>query len=281
MCKIAAIKKLYPDGKTKAFNVTYDDGVLQDREFIHLLNRYGIKGTFNLNSNLMKKEFAWFHDCGMVVKRLSESAARELYQGHEIASHTLNHPNMQGLSGEQILNEMSRDKDNLEEIFETKVLGFAVPFNYYSDLIEECAKIVGFEYVRTSDTSGNYDPGMDYFHWEAGIFHLSSDLEKYVDGFLKTDEEMAVCQIVGHSYDFVAERNWDSMEALLAKVADQKDIWFTTHIDLIHYLKAMAKAEITEDYIENNSDLNLWFEADSEIRMIKPGEKQIISAIIK
>ena len=33
------IKKLYPNGKTKAFNVTYDDGVLQDAEFIGILNK--------------------------------------------------------------------------------------------------------------------------------------------------------------------------------------------------------------------------------------------------
>ena len=38
------IKKLYPQGKPKAFVVTYDDGVLQDRPFVALLNRYGLKG---------------------------------------------------------------------------------------------------------------------------------------------------------------------------------------------------------------------------------------------
>ena len=163
------IKKLYPEGKTKAFNVTYDDGVLQDKEFVQILNKYGIKGTFNLNSELMKNQFAWFHECGMVVKRLSEADVKDLYDGHEIASHTLTHPNMQGMSAEQILREMSQDKDNLENIFGTKVLGFAVPFNYYSDLIAECAKIVGFEYARTSDMSGGYTPCNEEYYWKAGI----------------------------------------------------------------------------------------------------------------
>ena len=32
--------KLYPGGKKKAFNITYDDGVLQDERFVALLNRY-------------------------------------------------------------------------------------------------------------------------------------------------------------------------------------------------------------------------------------------------
>lgn len=34
------VKKLYPFGKAKAFNVTYDDGVLQDVRFVELLNKY-------------------------------------------------------------------------------------------------------------------------------------------------------------------------------------------------------------------------------------------------
>lgn len=37
------IIKLYPNEKTKAFNVTYDDGVLQDIRFVALINKYNIK----------------------------------------------------------------------------------------------------------------------------------------------------------------------------------------------------------------------------------------------
>ena len=37
------IKRLYPGGKKKAFNITYDDGVLQDIPFVALLDKYGIK----------------------------------------------------------------------------------------------------------------------------------------------------------------------------------------------------------------------------------------------
>ena len=33
------VKKLYPFGKAKAFNVTYDD-ILQDVRFVELLNKY-------------------------------------------------------------------------------------------------------------------------------------------------------------------------------------------------------------------------------------------------
>lgn len=37
-------------GKMKAITFSYDDGVVQDRRLISLLNKYGLKATFNLNS---------------------------------------------------------------------------------------------------------------------------------------------------------------------------------------------------------------------------------------
>ena len=78
------IKKLYPNGKSKAFNVSYDDGVLQDVRFVNLLNQYGLKGTFNLNSGLMENEFEWIHESGCIVKRLSKENVLSLYDGQYI-----------------------------------------------------------------------------------------------------------------------------------------------------------------------------------------------------
>ena len=43
-------------GKNKAVTFSYDDGVLQDQRLINIFNRYGLKGTFNLNSELLGKD---------------------------------------------------------------------------------------------------------------------------------------------------------------------------------------------------------------------------------
>lgn len=40
---------LFPQGKKKALTLSYDDGVTQDERLIGLMQRYGIKGTFNIN----------------------------------------------------------------------------------------------------------------------------------------------------------------------------------------------------------------------------------------
>lgn len=40
----------------KAVTFSYDDGVTQDIRLVEILNRYGLKATFNLNSELLGKD---------------------------------------------------------------------------------------------------------------------------------------------------------------------------------------------------------------------------------
>ena len=256
------ITKLYPDGKAKAFNVTYDDGVLQDIRFVELLNKYNLKGTFNLNSGLMENEFEWIHENGCVVKRLSKDKAVSLYQGHEIASHTLTHPYMDNLSESEILYELQSDKANLEELFGREIKGFAVPFDYYSELIESCVKRCGFEYARISEERHSFVPQNDYYKWKATVFHTDSELLNLTQQFLATDEELALFQIVGHSYDLDIENLWDRIESIFFEIYSQKNILPMTTIEIIEYLQAMDKVEITESYIKNTSNIDLWFSVD-------------------
>lgn len=228
----------YPGGKAKAFSLTYDDGVLQDERLVQLLNRYGIRATFNLNSRLMQERFTWMHPNGMPVTRLSPEAARRIYDdgGHEIASHTLTHPYLQGLPDAELCRQMKEDKDNLEALFGREVRGFAVPFDYYDDRIADCARQCGFAYARRSETTGSFTPCAAPYHWKTGLFHLEPGLTDYVAAFLNTDEELAVCQIVGHSYDLDAENLWGTLELICAAVSARDDVWLCTNAELVDFL---------------------------------------------
>lgn len=267
------ITKLYPNGKAKAFNVTYDDGVLQDIRFVELLNKYNLKGTFNLNSGLMENEFEWTHENGSVIKRLSKDKVVSLYDGHEIASHTLTHPYMDNLSESEILYELQSDKANLKKLFGKKIKGFAVPFDYYSGLIEKCVKQCGFSYARISEESRSFTPQIDYFKWKSTVFHTDSELGNLTQQFLESDEELSLFQIVGHSYDLDIENLWDKIESVFIEITSQKDILPMTTIEIINYLKAMDKAEITDKIIKNNSDISLWFSIDGMTCEVKPNER--------
>jgi len=266
------IQKLYPGGFDRAFNITYDDGVTQDLRFVELMNRYGLKGTFNLNSELMRTGFAWTHPTGMEVRRLGADTVRWLYRGHEVASHSRTHPYMSGLSREEIREELGRDKQDLEELLGITVAGFAVPFHFYSREIADCARELGFEYARMSEFSHSYDPCTDWYYWKTGFYHIEPGLTEFVDGFLKTQQELAVCQIVGHSYDLDAENLWGTMEDILRRVSADSRVWSCTNLELVRYLKAMNRAEISGNSVCNPTEMELWFRIHGEVVSVLPGE---------
>ena len=60
--------------KRKAVTFSYDDGVRQDRRLAEIFDKYGIKGTFNFNSDLLRCNYSKedIHSCFLA-------------NGHEIA----------------------------------------------------------------------------------------------------------------------------------------------------------------------------------------------------
>ena len=266
------IQRLYPGGKTKAFNISYDDGVIQDIRFVELLNRYGLKGTFNLNYGLMRSGFTWQHDSGMTVRRIPEDQVAAVYAGHEIASHSYSHPYFDNAAETEILKELGSDKFFLEKLLGREVAGYATPFYYYSDLMAQCVHYCGFEYARISEESNDYSVPEDFYRWRGSKFHWDSDLEEFVSGFLKTDQELALCQLVGHSYDLDVMNLWGKMEKICRMVSENQDVWAATHVELVRYLKNMSRARFYWAGIRNESDVELWFSVDGGIVSLVPGE---------
>jgi hypothetical protein len=93
-----------------------------------------------------------------------------------------------------------------------------------------------------------------------------------VEGFFETNEELALCQIVGHSYDLDTEDMWETLEDIVKRVSEDDAILPMTHAEIVEYLQAMQIAELTERGIENCSNKELWFEVDGKIVSVKPGE---------
>lgn len=268
------VKKLFPGGKAKALNFSYDDGVTDDVRFVAMLNRYGLKGTFNLNSKLLLDGFTWEHPCGKTIRRLPKSEIVALYDGHEIASHTATHPMMESMTEEAIFDEMVSDRKTLEEIFGREVLGFALPFSYHDEKIYRCSKAAGFAYARISEESMGFEIPSDFHRWVGTLFHIRPELEDCVSRFLETDRELAVFQPIGHSYDLEVEGMWERMEAVMARLSKATEIWSATHMEIVRYLRAMEKAGVTETEIINNSDSDLWFLVNGETKVLHPGEKE-------
>ena len=170
---------------------------------------------------------------------------------------------------------MGEDKRRLERLMGREIRGFALPFHGWNEEIRSCAIACGFTYARISEESGSYDPPEDFFSWKAGIFHLNPGLEDYVEGFLASDRELALCQIVGHSYDLDVIEGWERMAELLRQIASDPDTVSMTNLELADYLGAMAQAVVEEDRVENPSDRTLWFRRGAEVFSLLAGERKV------
>ena len=100
-------------------------------------------------------------------------------------------------------------------------------------------------------------------------------MEGYVEEFLETDEELALCQIVGHSYDLDVLDMWDRMESVQHRVAGVEDVVPMTNLELARYADGMKLAEITDEKVQNESETPLWFRVDGEIICLQPGETYV------
>ena len=75
---------------------------------------------------------------------------------------------------------------------------------------------------------------------------------------------------MGHSYDLDAENMWETMENISKRISEDSDVISMTNIDIVRYLKSMRSAVITENFIENITDTELWFEVNGNIVAVKP-----------
>lgn len=66
------------------------------------------------------------------------------------------------------------------------------------------------------------------------------------------------------------------MEDVFALIGKQNDILPMTTIEIIDYLKAMNKAQITSHAIQNNSNISLCFAVNHIICEVKPNERLVL-----
>ena len=112
----------------KIVTFSFDDGVAQDIRFIEVLNKYGLKCTFNLNSELLgvNGELTVLGE-KVSHNKVNKSDVKAIYSGHEVAAHTLTHPLLTQLTPEEIIRQVEEDRLNLSKIMGYEVIGMAYP----------------------------------------------------------------------------------------------------------------------------------------------------------
>lgn len=266
-----AVYPIFPGRKRKAFTLSYDDAWPQDRALIALMNKYGLKGTFNLNSG--EKKFTDITDI------------KELYNGHEIASHALTHVYLDRVSPQTATYEIMKDRENLEKTFGGSIRGFAYPYTAFNHDTPQLLRNCGIAYARTAGCTGQFSMPGDWYRWNPTCSSDKiDDLMVCCDEFLKNKPIFNQCSLLyvyGHSNNLDKENCWEKLEAFFKKISAKEDIWYATNIEICDYISAFKNLVMSVDgnYIFNptNTTLSLVYTGTDFIAggkefEIKPGE---------
>jgi peptidoglycan/xylan/chitin deacetylase (PgdA/CDA1 family) len=218
----------------KALTLSYDDGVEQDRKLVEVLNRYGIKAAFNLNSGIQTGANHWAgrdtegHEVD--IRRMNVRGLKELYASHEVAVHGLTHPRLETLDGETIRNELEQDKCNLERIFGTAVRGMAYPFGTYNAQVRAIAGDCGLAYARGVNSTYSFEIPPDLLEYQPSCHHADPRLMELAERFINLKPAVPqVFYVWGHSYEFDTGRNWPLIEEFCRFMAKRDDIFYATN----------------------------------------------------
>ncbi len=225
-------------GKMKAVTFSYDDGVVQDRRLIPLLNKYNLKATFNLNSGRFgEAKMLQMGDKEMLWKKVEAEEVKELYRGHEVAAHTINHKRLTEMTDEEVIYQVEEDRLRLSELVGYEVKGMAYPCGGVNndDRVAQLIKDhTGVKYARTIKSSNSMDLQDNIYRFNPTIYHLSFDQafqfgQELIDA---KPEKPMLLYLWGHGYEFDLEDAWEKFEQFCEFISGHDDIFYGTNKDV-------------------------------------------------
>lgn len=260
------VYQCFPGGKHKALTMSYDDGKVQDRRLIGLFNKYGIRGTFHINSGLIEND----------PNRIRPEEFPELYKGHEVACHTVTHPTIARCPLPNVAAEVLEDRKALEAIMGYPVRGLSYPNGSLSRDIETLLPLCGIRYSRVVGSSGNFALPENPYRWQATCHHNTRLLElgEQFVGLFK-QQYLYLMYVWGHSYEFDLKDNWDTMEAFCKLVGGRADTWYCTNIEFMDAMDDFRRLEFAADnsFVFNPNCRDCWIRVnDGEPIRIPAGE---------
>jgi len=266
----------FPGGKPKAFTLSYDDGVEQDIKFIDICDKYGLKATFNLNSGLYTPEGTVFPK-GRIHRRLTKAAVSEIYgkNGHEVATHAYTHPWLEKLSPANVIYEIIKDRETLEEQFGRIINGHAYPYGTYSDTVVECLRNCGIRYARTTKATHAFEIPTDWLRLHPTCHHDDASALDLTKKFVELKNEAPkLFYMWGHTYEFEDKNNWEHFEQIAQLISGKDDIWYANNIDIYNYVEAYRSLVFSADmrYVSNLSSLTVYLVCNGKNFEINPGQ---------
>lgn len=264
----------FPEGKSKAVTFSYDDGVQADKRLLKVFAKYGLKGTFNLNSDLF--------DCANWHDRMNEEETYNAFKdcGQEIAVHGARHIFLNKVPLPEAVNEVVECRRYLENKFERTVRGMAYAYNGYNADILNVLPALGVDYARTTESTHLFSLPENWLLWHPTCHHGDKKLASLSDKFLSSSPEEEskarepwLFYIWGHAYEYDDNNNWDVIEKLSERLSQSEGVWFATNGEIYAYAQAYSRLVYSLDgeRVYNPSAISVWVELRGKVYEIPSG----------
>lgn len=254
----------FPNGGHKAVVFSFDDGRTHDRRLVEMMNRYGLKGTFHLNSGFFGNE-----------GYIKADEVAELYQGHEVSAHTVTHPFLEQSPLDQVAEEILSDRAALESLVGYPVRGMSYPFGTYNDKVVNALPALGIEYSRTVQSHGGFEMPGDPLRWHPTCHHKSmvEKAEAFV-GLQAKYNRWQLLFIWGHSYEFENDNNWELVDRVGELLGGQEGVWHATMAEVLAYRNAVLalRFSVERTYVNNPTAIDVCISVDGESTLIPAGQ---------
>ncbi len=250
----------FPNFKLKALTLSYDDGAVFDKKLIEIMSKYGLKGTFNINSGLFAEQEGG--------RCLTQKEAIDLYTqfNHEVAVHGVKHLPLAEIDSAQAVEEILTDRKNLEKAFHRLVHGMAYAYGSYNDAVVEILRLCGIHYARTVDDSEGFSIPTDWLRWMPTCHHRNPKLMDMAKSFLEEQEggywrkSPKLFYLWGHSYEFEDDNEWHIIENFAKFMGNREDIWYATNGEIYDYVQAYHRLQFSAEgtFVYNPSVLDVY-----------------------
>lgn len=229
------------DGKRKSVTFSFDDGVLQDERAIEILNRHGLKATFNLNSSLLGlKGTLTVGGVEVDHSKIRPDRVGEVYRDHEVAVHTLTHPLLPALDDATIVWQVEQDRRALSALCGREVVGMAYPcggVNHDERVAQVLRARTGVSYSRTITSTHDFAPQQDLLCFNPSAHYVEGCLFDVAERFLRArpGDVPLTLYIWGHTYEMDADcgMNWQDFDRLCALLGGRKEIFYGTNAEVL------------------------------------------------
>lgn len=226
------------NGKNKALTFSFDDGVLQDIKLIEIFNKYGIKGTFNLNSARLGTFGTVPYANGTKIGRhdkVCPQDVKSVYDGQEVAVHTLVHPALCTLDDISVIYQVETDRKILSDLCGYEVVGMAYPGgppNNDKRVQKLIKEHTGVKYARSYPSTHTFELPKNLYEIESSVYFQHPDkMFELGQEFLNLKTETPkLFYIWGHSYELDQDKiSWERFEEFLKMMSNKTDIFYGTN----------------------------------------------------